>query len=166
MSSVRRSGFVLMEAVVALAIISIFAIGLLSMVGAQVRAADRSKVLLLERALAEDRLMAVEMLDNEDMNDVPDSLAAGTFAEPFEDFTWSIKVDPVDDEYDLFRADVSIAGRGYTLPMQTLIHSPRQVTTTTTGGVQGGQARPGGQPVVPQGPTRGGGPGQTPTIRR
>src|SRR5262249_23125915 len=91
-------GCVLMEAVVALAIISIFAIGLLSMVGAQVRAADRSKVLLLERALAEDRLMAVDMLDNEDMNDVPDSLAAGTFPEPFEDFTWSIKVDPVDDE--------------------------------------------------------------------
>jgi hypothetical protein len=156
-----------MEAVVALAIISIFAIGLLSMVGAQVRAADRSKVLLLERALAEDRLMAVQMLDNEDMNDVPDSLAAGTFSQPFEDFTWSIKVDPVDDEYDLFRADVSVTGRGYTLPLQTLIHAPRQVTTTTTNGVQGGQARPGGQTQpAPQPPTRGGGPGQPQTIRR
>jgi len=152
MSSGKR-GFVLMEAVVALAIISLFAIGLLSMVGAQVRGADRSKVLLLERALAEDRLMAVQMLDNEDMNDVPDSLTAGTFAEPFQDFTWSIKVDPVDDEYDLFRADVTVTGRGYTLPLQTLIHQPRPLNTVTTGGPGQQQGRPQGQPVQP-GPPR------------
>ena len=140
MSFVRR-GFVLMEAVVALAIIGLFAIGLLSMVGAQVRGADRSKVLLLERALAEDRLMAVQMLDNEDLSDVPDSLTAGTFAEPFEDFTWSIKVDSVGGEYDLFHADISVTGGGYTLPLQTLIHEPRPVTTVTTGsgGQQGGR---------------------------
>ncbi len=164
MSFTRRPGFVLMEAVVALAIISLFAIGLLSMVGAQVRAADRSKVLLLERALAEDRLMAVQLLDNEDMNDVPDSLATGTFAEPFQDFTWSIKVDPVDDEYDLFRADVSVNGRGYSLPLATLIHSPRPVTTTTTdSGAQPGQPRPGGQTTT-QPPGRGG--QTTQTIRR
>ena len=152
MSSGKR-GFVLMEAVVALAIISLFAIGLLSMVGAQVRGADRSKVLLLERALAEDRLMAVQMLDNEDMNDVPDSLTAGTFAEPFQDFTWSIKVDPVDDEYDLFRADVTVTGRGYTLPLQTLIHQPRPLNTVTTGGPGQQQGRSQGQPVQP-GPPR------------
>ena len=147
--SFARRGFVLMEAVVALAIISLFAIGLLSMVGAQVRGADRSKVLLLERALAEDRLMAVQMLDNEDMNDVPDTLTAGTFAEPFQDFTWSIKVDPVDDEYDLFRADITVTGRGYTLPLQTLIHQPRPLNTVTTGGPGQQQGRLQGQPVQP-----------------
>jgi hypothetical protein len=149
----QRAGFVLMEAVVALAIISLFAIGLLSMVGAQVRGADRSKVLLVERALAEDRLMAVEMLDYEDMNDVPDSLTAGKFAAPFEDFSWSIKVDPVDDEYDLFRADISVSGRGYTLPLTTLVHEPRPVTTTTTGGAQQPGRSQTQQPVQP-GPRR------------
>ena len=146
---VKRGGFVLMEAVVALAIISLFAIGLLSMVGAQVRGADRSKVLLLERALAEDRLMAVEMLDYEDLNDVPDSLTTGKFDAPFEDFTWSVKVEPVDDEYDLFRADISVSGRGYSLPLTTLVHEPRPVTTTATGGPQQpgrGQTQ---QPVQP-----------------
>jgi hypothetical protein len=140
-----------MEAVVALAIIGLFAIGLLSMVGAQVRGADRSKVLLLERALAEDRLMAVQMLDNEDLNDVPDSLTAGTFPEPFQDFTWSIKVDSIGGEYDLFRADISVTGRGYTLPLQTLIHHPRPLTTVTgTGGQQPGGRQ--GQPVPPPPP--------------
>src|SRR5688572_657063 len=115
-----HEGFVLLEAVVALAIISLFSIGLLSMVGAQVRGTDRATVLLLERALAEDRLMAAEMLDNEDLNDLPDSLAAGRFAEPFDEFSWTLKVEPVADEFDLFTTDVVITGRGYTLPMQTL----------------------------------------------
>lgn len=130
----RRSnagGFVLLEAVVALAIISLFAIGLLSMVGAQVRGTDRATVLLLERALAEDRLMAAGMLDNEDLNDLPDSLATGTFAEPFEDFTWTLTVTPVEEEYDLFNTDVLITGRGYTLPMQKLVHQPRPVVQAT-----------------------------------
>jgi type II secretory pathway pseudopilin PulG len=130
----RRSnagGFVLLEAVVALAIISLFAIGLLSMVGAQVRGTDRATVLLLERALAEDRLMAAGMLDNEDLKDLPDSLAAGTFAEPFDDFTWTLKVTPVEDEYDLFTTDVLISGRGYTLPMQKLMHQPRPIVQAT-----------------------------------
>ena len=127
----NAGGFVLLEAVVALAIISLFAIGLLSMVGAQVRGTDRATVLLLERALAEDRLMAAGMLDNEDLNDLPDSLATGTFTEPFEDFTWTLKVTPVEDEYDLFSTDVLISGRGYTLPMQKLIHQPRPVVQAT-----------------------------------
>jgi hypothetical protein len=127
----NEGGFVLLEAVVALAIISLFAIGLLSMVGAQVRGTDRATVLLLERALAEDRLMAAGMLDNEDLNDLPDSLATGTFADPFEDFTWTLKVTPVEDEYDLFTTDVLISGRGYTLPMQKLVHQPRPVVQAT-----------------------------------
>ena len=150
--SLGRRGFVLMEAVVALAIIGLFAIGLLGMVGAQVRGADRSKVLLLVRALAEDRLMAVQMLDNEDMNDVPDSLATGTFAEPFQDFTWSIRVDSIGDEYDLFRAEISVTGRGYTLPLQTLIHQPRPLTTVTTGAGGQQQGRPQAQPLPPPRP--------------
>ena len=127
----NAGGFVLLEAVVALAIISLFAIGLLSMVGAQVRGTDRATVLLLERALAEDRLMAVGMLDNEDLNDLPDSLATGRFAEPFEDFTWTLKVVPVEEEYDLFTTDVVITGRGYTLPMQKLVHQPRPIVEAT-----------------------------------
>ena len=127
----NAGGFVLLEAVVALAIISLFAIGLLSMVGAQVRGTDRATVLLLERALAEDRLMAAGMLDHEDLSDLPDSLATGTFAEPFEDFTWTLKVTPVEDEYDLFTTDVLISGRGYTLPMQKLLHQPRPIVQAT-----------------------------------
>jgi type II secretory pathway pseudopilin PulG len=129
-STSNRSGFVLLEAVVALAIISLFAIGLLSMVGAQVRASDRANVLLIERALGEDRLMSARMLDNEDLNELPDSLAAGTFPEPFSDFSWAMSITPVEDEHDLFTVDVLISGRGYTLPLKTLAHEPSPVVQT------------------------------------
>jgi type II secretory pathway pseudopilin PulG len=126
-STERPGGFVLMEAVIALAIISLFAVALLSTVGAQVRAADRGNVLLVERALAEDRLMALQLQDYDRLIDLPDSLAKGTFPEPFQDFTWSATATPVKDEYDLFDATVTVSGRGYSLPLQTLVHRARPV---------------------------------------
>jgi hypothetical protein len=120
-----------MEAVVALAIISLFAVSLLGMVGAQTRAADRGSVLLVARALAEDRMMAVQLLDYEALNDLPDSLAAGTFPEPFQDFGWSVSAAPVEDEYDLFTTEVIVTGRGYSFPLRSMLHAPRPVPQVT-----------------------------------
>ena len=130
----RRTGFVLIEAVLALAIISLFALALLSMVGAQTRAADRGSVLLVARALAEDRMMAVQLLDYEALIDLPDSIAAGTFPEPFHEFSWSASAKPVDDEYDLFNTEIIVTGRGYTFPLHSMLHEPRAVPQTTEPG--------------------------------
>jgi type II secretory pathway pseudopilin PulG len=130
----RRRGFVLMEAVVALAIIGLVVIGLLSATGAQMRTASKARVLLTARALAEDRLSAVELLDYSALMDVPDSLAAGTFAAPFESFSWTIDVEPMEDEYDLFGAEVIVSGNGESFPLRTLIHMPKPVFQTTAGG--------------------------------
>src|SRR5262245_9527296 len=126
-STERRDGFVLMEAVIALAIIALFAVALLSTVGAQVRAADRGNVLLVERALAEDRLMALQLQDYDRLLNLPDSLTKGTFPEPFQDFSWSATATPVDEEYDLFEAAVTVSGRGYSFPLQTMVHRARPV---------------------------------------
>ncbi len=123
----ERSGFVLMEAVVALAIISLFSIALLGAVGAQVRVADQGNVLLVARALAEDRLMALRLLDYDGLTELPDSLATGTFPEPFEEFTWSATATATEDEQDLFNASIVVSGRGYSLPLESLLHRPRPV---------------------------------------
>jgi len=127
MSFSNRNGFVLIEAVVALAIIGLFAIALISTVGAQVRAADRANVLLVARALAQDRLAVIQFLDYEHLNELPDSIAGGVFSSPFEDFVWTAKVDVVDDEYDLFDATVTVEGRGYSYPLRRMIHRARPV---------------------------------------
>jgi type II secretory pathway pseudopilin PulG len=126
-STERRNGFVLLEAVIALAIIALFAIALLSALGAQVRAADRGSVLLVQRALAEDRLMALQLLDYDGLAGLPDSLQQGRFAEPFEEFTWTASALPLDQEYDLFSANITVEGRGYSFPLQSLLHRPRAV---------------------------------------
>lgn len=123
----RRGGFVLMEAVVALAIVGLVAIGLLSATGAQMRAASKARVLLTARALAEDRLSALELLDYNAITDVPDSLESGTFAPPFEAFSWTARIEPMEEEYDLFGAEVIVTGDGESFPLRTLIHSPKPV---------------------------------------
>lgn len=122
--SAARPGFVLLEAVVALAIIGLFAIALLETTSTQLRTASKANTLLVARSLADDRLAALRLLDYDDLDDVPDSLLEGTFPPPFEEFTWTTQVEAIKDEYDLFGAEVVVQGRGENYPIRTLIHAP------------------------------------------
>jgi type II secretory pathway pseudopilin PulG len=126
-SSAERSGFVLLEAVVALAIVALVAIGLLGATAAQVRTADKAALLLTARSLAEDRMTMLRLLDHSGLSDLPDSLAAGTFPAPFDAYGWTARVEPVQDEYELFTAEVvvNVAAEAYVL--RTLLHEPQQV---------------------------------------
>jgi type II secretory pathway pseudopilin PulG len=120
-----RGGFVLLEAVVALAIIGLFAVGLLAATGAQVRTSNKGETLLTARALAQDRMTSLRILDYEDLADIPDSLKAGVFPAPFEAYSWSATVSPVKDEYDLFDVLVTVSSGDDAYPLRTLIHVPR-----------------------------------------
>lgn len=123
----RRHGFVLLEAVVALAIIGTVAVALLAATGAQVRSASKANGLLLAQSLAEDRLAAIRMLDREELADLPDSLADGAFPPPFEAFAWTVAVAEMEDEYDLFGVEIEVTGAGEVYPLRTLVHRPRPV---------------------------------------
>lgn len=133
-----RRGFVLLEAVVALAIIGLVAVALLSTTSAQLRTASKAGVLLTARSLAEDRIAAIRFLNYDDLSDLPDSLAEGRFPPPFDEFEWTTIVEEMEDEYDLFGAEVTVTGRGETFPLRTLVHAARPVLTG--GGAVGGQA--------------------------
>jgi len=141
-----RSGFVLLEAVVALAIIGLVAVALLSTTSSQLRTAGKAGVLLTARSLAEDRLAALRFLNYDDLKDVPDSLVSGRFPAPFEDFEWTAAVAEMEDEYDLFGAQVTVSGRGEVFPLRSLIHSPRPVIAAggTGGDAAGGRGGRGG----------------------
>lgn len=120
----RRDGFVLMEAVVALAIIGMVAIGLLGATAAQIRTADKAALLLQARPLADDRMTMLRTLEYDALRDLPDSLAAGTFPAPFEAFSWAARVEPVKDEYDLFTAEVAVSVADEVYVLRTLLHEP------------------------------------------
>lgn len=124
-SSTDRRGFVLMEAVMALAIIAIFAIGVLAAAASQVRTADKAALLLHARALAEDRMVMLRTLDHGSLTALPDSLAAGVFPPPFEAFSWEAWASPIRDEHELFavRVTVFVADEAFTL--DALLHEPQ-----------------------------------------
>jgi len=111
-----------MEAVVALAILSLFGIAVLATLASQLRTADQANRLLEARFLAEDRLTALRMLDHEGLVRLPDTLAAGEFPAPFDEFTWTASSSPVPDEFDLFSVDVVVSGNGVAYPLRTLLY--------------------------------------------
>jgi hypothetical protein len=148
-----REGFLLLEAVVAVAIVGVVAISVLAFTAAQVRTTGKGSVLLIGSALADDRATSFRLLGYDDLSAPDDSLMGGRFPEPFEEFSWVAQVSPMEDEYDLFSVEVVVEGRGERFPIRTLLHRPRpQIIVTTTGG--------GGGPVVGGGGGgRGGGGG-------
>ncbi len=146
MRTPNRAGFVLLEAVVALAIISLVSLALLQARAQQIRVAAQARELLTAQALAEDRLAALRLLDYQNLAQPPDSLLAGTFPEPFEDFFWVTTVEVLEDEYDLFGVDVVVTGPAERFLLGTLVHRPRAVLRGGGGGEQGfgGGGRAGG----------------------
>ena len=180
----RTQGFVLLEAVVALAILGVASIVLLQVRSQQIRVAVQARELLTAQALAEDRLAAIRLLDYVFLADPPDSLLEGVFPPPFESFRWTAEVALIEDEYDLFGVEVVVLGPEERFPLRTLMHRPRSVLTAgaadgagmggmggmgAMGGRMGGEGGRGGMGVGGRGgdptgrggdPTgRGGGPG-------
>lgn len=129
-----RGGFVLLEAVVSLAIIAMAAVALLATTGTQVRTAAKADELLVAQSLAEDRLAAIRMLDYDELADLPDSLQAGPFPVPFQEFQWTASVAAMEDEYDLFGVEVVVSGPHEVFPVRTLIHRARPVLAAGEGG--------------------------------
>jgi type II secretory pathway pseudopilin PulG len=131
---------VLLEALVALAIIGLVALSLLQARGQQIRVAGQARELLVAQALAEDRLGSMRILDYAGLADPADSLLAGSFPEPFDAFSWTAEIAPMEDELDLFHVAVAVSGPAERFPLATLIHRPRP-TLTTAGGNGGGGRR-------------------------
>ncbi len=153
MRTSSRAGFVLLEAVVSLAIISMVSLALLQARGQQIRVATQARELLTAQALAEDRLAALRLLDYQHLAQPADSILAGEFPAPFEDFFWVTTVEILEDEYDLFGVDVVVTGPAERFLLGTLVHRPRAVVLGGGGGA-GGPSLGGGD-----GGARGGGGG-------
>ncbi len=144
----QEDGILLLEALIGLAIIGMVSISLLAATGTQVRSADKADVLLTAAALAQDRQAAIQFLDTEQFTRPPDSLLAGTFPAPFDEFTWTAEVAEMDGEYDLFVVSITVTGRGEWFPLETLVHRPPLTAQPAAGdsrGAGGGRGESGGR---------------------
>jgi len=93
MRSRARVGFTLLEAIVALAIVSIVSIGVLAAEGTALRAESIANVRLPLAALAQDRMTAVDLFDGR-LDDLPDSIADGTVTTSLAAAHWHVRTAP------------------------------------------------------------------------
>jgi len=100
-----RRGVTLFEAVAAMAIVGIVSIAALEAAGSQMRTATLAREKLEAAALAQQRMDWLEFLDENRLRALPDSVREGTFAEPFEAYTWETTAEPVSTQpgvYDVW----------------------------------------------------------------
>jgi hypothetical protein len=79
-------------------IVAIVGVGALAAFGADLRAANRARQTLPAAALAMDRLAVLDLIDAHTLRMLPDSLARGTFAKPFDNYSWRATVKMVRGE--------------------------------------------------------------------
>jgi type II secretory pathway pseudopilin PulG len=108
MTAPVRRGFTILEAAVAVALVGMISVGALAAFGADLRASQRVSSLLPARSLAEERLTALELADATHLAILPDSLARGRFAPPFERYEWTASAKPVRGERWLYVLSVHV----------------------------------------------------------
>ena len=126
----RRSGFTMLEAIVALAIVSMVCIGVLAAYGSALRADIIAAERLPLAALASERLAQVD-LESRDLDRLPDSLSRGEFGPPYAGATWTIETHRVAQATGLFDVVVRVSDRGDVFSLRTRRYRVSATTAST-----------------------------------
>jgi len=104
----RRAGFTLLEATVALLIVGIVAIGALEAFAVEADAARRARQAAPAAAMAAERLAQLQLLDARGLQSLPDSLRTGRLIDGNRVYEWTASAMPVRDERDLYTVRVDV----------------------------------------------------------
>jgi type II secretory pathway pseudopilin PulG len=112
-----RRGITLFEAVAAVAIIGVTSVSALAAVGAEMKTAERARRALEVEALATQRLDFLALMNNSELQDVPDSVARGVFDKPLDGYKWTTTATPRTDPAGVYDVAVTVtwADGSYTL---------------------------------------------------
>jgi type II secretory pathway pseudopilin PulG len=128
MQSRARRGITLFESVAALTIVGLVAISAMEAVGAEMRTAERARRALEVEALATMRLDALELLNDQELQAIPDSVAAGQFDDPLGEYTWTIESSPVAELPGVYDVALTINWENGSYPIRTKMYRrPRQI---------------------------------------
>jgi type II secretory pathway pseudopilin PulG len=118
------AGFTLLEAVVAVTIVSLVGAAALGAVGAELRATARGQWSLEAAALAEERLAALELAEVHELESLPDPLARGRFPAPFDHYVWEASSERLRDEADLYELTVTVESSDVSQRLVTHVFQP------------------------------------------
>jgi type II secretory pathway pseudopilin PulG len=122
MRSRDKRGITLFESVAAITIVGLVAISALEAVGAEMRTAERARRALEVEALATQRLDALELLNDQELQVVPDSVASGTFDAPMDEYSWTIESEPVGDQPGVYDVALNINWDNGSYPIRTKMY--------------------------------------------
>ena len=122
MRSRARRGITLFESVAALTIVGLVSISALEAVGAEMRTAERARRALEVEGLATQRLDALELLTDQELQAIPDSVAAGKFDAPLEEYSWTIESAPVAEQPGVYDVALTIVWENGSYPIRTKMY--------------------------------------------
>jgi len=103
-----RKGVTLFEAVAALAIVAATAVSALSAVGGEMRTATRARQALEIEALATSRLDFLALMSDQQLQNLPDSVAKGTFDPPLNAYTWTTTTTPLATQAGIYDVRIQV----------------------------------------------------------
>lgn len=120
----RRDGFGLVEALVTLVVIGLVALSALSALGAGLDGAHRAQWQEEAAALAERRLVDLELLPRAELAAAAGRVEEGRFPEPYAAYAWSAAVQGVPGETDLWEAAVTVERERTAFTLRTRLYRP------------------------------------------
>ena len=122
----RRSGISLLEAVAAIAIVGLTSVGALEAAGSDMRSAEKAKRASTAEALATSRLDFMDLLNDRELQALPDTVEKGKFDGPLQEYTWTTTSTPVSDVAGLYDIRITIkwATGSYTVKTYTYRRPP------------------------------------------
>jgi type II secretory pathway pseudopilin PulG len=103
-----RAGISLLEAVAAVAIVGLTAVSALESVGGNMRTAEKAKRATEAEALATSRLDFMDLLNDRELQALPDTVEAGTFPPPLNEYSWKTTSTPVSEQAGVYDIGITV----------------------------------------------------------
>lgn len=128
-----RAGVSLFEAVAALAVVGVVSVSALSAAGGEMRTAERARRALEVEALATSRLDFLVLMNDQQLQNLPDSVAKGTFDKPLDHYTWTTTAAPLSMQAGIYDVRVKVEWKGGSYALQSYVYRRPPLAATGRG---------------------------------
>lgn len=123
-SSSGQRGFSLLEALIALTIVSTSIVAGLAAFSGELRVAGQARTAVELETLAQEALAGLILIPGPLLRPLPDSLRERRFEPPFEQYRWRRTARPVRGNQDLLDASVKVTGPDGQFSLATRLYRP------------------------------------------